>query len=167
VAREPLRAQGTDCAVVPHAGGRTQARRQEHAHGPRSHVYEGAHDKATLQKAGKFTAARDGNEIVLSLTNVAAGHNFPTEERHRAVDIMYRFVTKDGPAATWTRAHRVPQPYRDEAEPIGPGNASGENTQLPAGATKTVRVPIPGRRDRGRSAAVVPADAVLRRRRAR
>ena len=109
----------------------------------RGHGFPGAHDKATLQKAGVFTVARDGAEVVLSVQNVGAGHNFPTEERHRAVDLMYRFVGKDGPAASWTLAHRARQPYRDESEPVGPGAASGENTQLPAGQTKAVRIAIP------------------------
>lgn len=108
----------------------------------RGHVYAGAHDKAVLLQAGKFTSAREGNELVLSIENVGAGHNFPTEERHRAVDLEYRFLSKDGPidgdgtggAAGWSRAWRCRQPYRDEP---------GENTQLPAGQKKVVRVPVP------------------------
>jgi hypothetical protein len=98
-----------------------------------------------LRQAGTFKAARRGRDLVLSLANTGAGHNFPTEERHRAVDLEYRFVGPDGPiapaeraapggAAGWSRAFRFRQPYRDEP---------GENTQLPAGATKEVTVPIP------------------------
>lgn len=108
----------------------------------RDHVFRGCHDLATLRKAAKFEARRDGNELVLQLTNSGAGHNFPTEERHRAVDMCYRFVTAAGPGE-WRRAWRFRMPYRDEMEPINPGNAPGENTQLPAGETKAVRVPIP------------------------
>ena len=135
-------AQGTDCSSC-HMPEVQRHRADQSARLGRGHVFPGAHDKAMLQKAGSFTVARDGNEVVLSLQNVGAGHNFPTEERHRAVDLMYRFVGKDGPAATWTLAHRARQPYRDESEPVGPGAASGENTQLPAGQTKAVRIPIP------------------------
>jgi hypothetical protein len=108
----------------------------------RGHVYHGAHDLATLKKAGKFVVERAGNEVVMTLTNVGAGHNFPTEERHRAVDIVYRFATAAG-AGEWQRAWRFRQPYRDETTPINPGNATAENTQLPAGASKTVRAAIP------------------------
>jgi hypothetical protein len=101
----------------------------------RKHVYEGAHDLPTLEKAGRFTAERDGAELVLALANTGAGHNFPTEERHRAVDIVYRFVTAaDAGTGEWTRVFRFRQPYRDEP---------GENTQLPAGEQRTFRVPIP------------------------
>ncbi len=100
----------------------------------RSHVYPGAHDAAMLKRAGRFELTRDGDHVVLALTNVGAGHNFPTEERHRAVDLEVRFVQPDGSAGSWQRAHRCRQPYRDEP---------GEDTQLPAGQTVTARVPIP------------------------
>ena len=133
--------QGTDCSAC-HMPAIERKRGDGSVRMGRKHVYEGAHDVATLRKAGTFTVVRDGSEVVLSLTNSGAGHNFPTEERHRAVDMVYRFVTDAG-ASEWQRAWRCRQPYRDEAEPINPDNASGENTQLPAGQTKTVRVPIP------------------------
>ncbi len=133
--------QGTDCAAC-HMPEVERVRQDGSKRFGRKHVFEGAHDLATLRKAGTFTAVRDGNELVLTLTNVGAGHNFPTEERHRAVDIMHRVVTAAGPG-DWVRDWRCRNPYRDEATPINPGNASGENTQLPAGASKVVRVPIP------------------------
>jgi len=108
----------------------------------RGHVYAGAHDKSVLLQAGVFTAVRDGADLVLAIENVGAGHNFPTEERHRAVDLEYRFLGVDGPIAGddtggakgWSRAWRCRQPYRDEP---------GENTQLPAGQKKEVRVKVP------------------------
>ncbi|MBL8739279.1 MAG: hypothetical protein JNL12_22820 [Planctomycetes bacterium] len=134
-------AQGTDCASC-HMPAIDRKRADGSVRPGRKHVYEGSHDKATLQKAGRFTVARDGQELVLSLTNVAAGHHFPTEERHRAVDMVYRFVPPAG-TGEWTRAYRFRNPYRDEPTPINPGNEVGENTQLPAQATKSVRVPIP------------------------
>lgn len=108
----------------------------------RSHVFPGCHDEAVLRSAARFHVERQGDEVAMTLTNTGAGHNFPTEERHRAVDIVYRFVTAAG-AGEWQRAWRFRQPYRDEMEPINPGNAPSENAQLPAGASKTVRVKIP------------------------
>jgi len=134
--------QGTDCSSC-HMPEVRRVRSDGSTRMGRDHVYRGAHDQATLQKAGRFEVKAEGQEVVLSLTNVEAGHNFPTEERHRAVDMMYRFVTAGGPTPQWTLAHRARQPYRDESTPVGPGAAPGENTQLPAGATKVVRVPIP------------------------
>lgn len=99
----------------------------------RSHVFSGAHDIDTLRRAGKLAIAVDGGDMVFKLTNVGAGHNFPTEERHRAVDIMVRFVLADGTQTPWQRSYRYRQPYRDEP---------GENTQLPSGATHESRTPI-------------------------
>ncbi len=135
--------QGTDCSSC-HMPEVRRTRPDGSARMGRKHVYDGCHDEATLRSAGRFTVAKDGDEIVLALENVGAGHNFPTEERHRAVDMVYRFVRPDGTAGDWQRAWRFRMPYRDEMEPINPGNAPGESTQLPAGATKAVRVPVDG-----------------------
>lgn len=99
-----------------------------------SHAYPGCHDKAMLEKAGKFTVEVKGDELVMSLENVGAGHSFPTEERHRAVDILYRFHMEGSTESKWARAWRFRMPYRDEP---------GEDTQLPAHQKKTVRVKIP------------------------
>lgn len=99
----------------------------------RGHVYPGAHDLEMLRKAGDFRMNVADGKVVLELENVFAGHNFPTEERHRAVDIVVRFTTQEG-VGDWTRVHRFRQPYRDEP---------GENTQLPAGATHRAEVELP------------------------
>ncbi|HEX6810265.1 MAG TPA: multiheme c-type cytochrome [Planctomycetota bacterium] len=138
----PYARLGTDCSAC-HMAEVQRVRNDRSTRMGRMHVFPGAHDKGMLLKAGKFEVARDGTDVVLTLTNTGAGHNFPTEERHRAVDMLYRFVTKDGPAPTWTLAHRARQPYRDDPMPVGPGAKPGENTQLPAGQSKAVRVPIP------------------------
>jgi len=133
--------QGTDCASC-HMPAIERKRNDTSVRMGRKHVFEGAHDAASLGKAGTFEVARDGGDVVLSLANVAAGHNFPTEERHRAVDLLYRFTTPAG-TGEWQRAWRFRQPYRDEAEPVNPDSKPFENTQLPSGARKAVRVPIP------------------------
>ena len=135
--------QGTTCASC-HMPEVTRVRPDGTTRMGRRHVYDGCHDAATLKKAGKFVVTREGDQIAMQLTNVGAGHNFPTEERHRAVDIMYRFVPVTGEPGEWQRAWRFRMPYRDEMEPINPGNASGESTQLPAGATKVARVAVDG-----------------------
>jgi hypothetical protein len=126
-------ASGTDCSSC-HMPTVERTRPDGSTYMGRQHVYPGAHDIGMLRKAGRFTVARRDEAVVLSLENVGAGHNFPTEERHRAVDIVYRFVTPNEQDGAWTLAHRCRQPYRDEP---------GENTQLPAGERKDVVVPIP------------------------
>lgn len=100
----------------------------------RAHQFPGAHDPNMLQRAGRMEVRVQANDVVLSLTNVGAGHNFPTEERHRAVDLSLRFQLADQSFSEWQRVFRFRQPYRDEP---------GEDTQLPAGQTKALTVPIP------------------------
>lgn len=125
--------QGVDCAACH----MEEVARPGTASGKgRSHVFRGAHDTPTLHKAFSITAEHAGDELVVTLANVGAGHNFPTEERHRAVDIVVRFAgTADASeAGAWTRLFRFRQPYRDEP---------GENTQLPAGQSHVEKVTIP------------------------
>ncbi|MBI5853111.1 MAG: hypothetical protein HZB39_19035 [Planctomycetes bacterium] len=100
----------------------------------RGHGYPGAHDAAMLGKASEFDARIEGGELVAVLANTGAGHNFPTEERHRAVDVVWRAIDAQGQAGEWSRAFRFRQPYREEP---------GENTQLPAGERKELRVALP------------------------
>jgi hypothetical protein len=121
--------QGKDCASCH----MLEAARPGTASGKgRSHVYPGAHDEEMLRAASRLDVARDGEQLVVTVKNVAAGHNFPTEERHRAVDIVVRFEPSAG--NDWERLFRFRQPYRDEP---------GENTQLPAGQSHVERVWIP------------------------
>lgn len=121
--------EGTDCngCHMPEVG-RSGGRKG------RGHRYPGGHDLETLRRAGRFELTLEGREAVLSLSNVGAGHSYPTEERSRALDMAVRFRRQDGSATEWQRAHRFRQPYRDEPEP---------DTQLPAGQTHAVRVPLP------------------------
>ncbi len=111
-----------------------QAPRAGVARRGRSHAFPGAHAPAMLRAAPRLELACTGGELVVAVTNTGAGHNLPTEERHRAVDVLARFVPATGEPGAWTALYRFRQPYRDEP---------GENTQLPAGATKTLRVPVP------------------------
>jgi hypothetical protein len=110
-----------DChmAEVARAGGRTG----------RFHGYPGSHDRAMLLGAIAAAAGVEGDEVVVAIENRGAGHNFPTEERSRAVDVMVRFDDGD-----WERAHRFRLPYRSEPLP---------DTTLPAGASHETRLAIP------------------------
>jgi len=100
----------------------------------RGHVFPGAHDLEMLRSAAQFTVVQEGDRVRLRLNNTGAGHNFPTEERHRAVDIEYRFLRGQETPPAFIPAYRFRQPYRDEA---------GENTQLPATHSHDVRLSIP------------------------
>lgn len=95
----------------------------------RQHVFPGCHDTDYLRTACVFRVELSGREVSVEVENVGAGHNFPTEERHRAVDVLYRITEQGREAAAapgWTRLYRFREPYRGE---------SGPNTQLPAHET--------------------------------
>lgn len=106
------------------------------------HSFPGGHSTDMLKQAATLTAdiragqGGTGNrELHLSLTNDGCGHDYPTEERHRAVDVEYRFVLADGTAPEiWERARRFRMFYRDEG---------GENHQLPSGETWSGSIPVP------------------------
>jgi hypothetical protein len=101
-----------------------------------SHVFRAAHDLDMLKRAVEVRLDVDASAAKASIEveNVYAGHNFPTEERSRAADLMVRFLAPDGSAGEWTQLFRFRQPYRDEP---------GENTQLPAHAVHRSEVAIP------------------------
>ncbi|MEO0478560.1 MAG: multiheme c-type cytochrome [Planctomycetota bacterium] len=107
----------------------------------RGHVFHGCHDLESLQSAARFDVKRDGDEIVIEVENNGAGHNFPTEERHRAVDIMVRVQDAEGGFTEWDRLWRFRQLYRDETSDDPPLPAGG-STQLPSGETHVERLPI-------------------------
>lgn len=99
----------------------------------RQHGFAASHHVPTLRSAATMDVAVEGGELVLRLENTGAGHNFPTEERSRAVDMMVRFEPAEE-AAEWSRAHRFRLPYRSEPLP---------DTTLPAGERREIRVAIP------------------------
>ncbi len=98
--------------------------------GRRSHWVKGAHDLATLRSAARLGVRVSESKILVEVENKGAGHNLPTEERHRAVDVIYRILPAGTKAKTWdppfTRLYRFRQPYLGDP---------GPNTQLPSGQT--------------------------------
>jgi hypothetical protein len=125
----------------------------------RSHRFPGAHDLETLGKA--FTlrsetkdAPSGGKVLVVSVTNSGAGHNFPADARHRALDVVVTLFQPDGvevpPRDTprpyarerGTARRRFRNPYREESERITNREQYGrENTQILAGETLMLEVP--------------------------
>ena len=98
--------------------------------GRRSHLVKGAHDLATLKSAARLGVRLEKYKVLVEVENKGAGHNLPTEERHRAVDVIYRILPADARPQPWsptfTRLYRFRQPYLGDP---------GPNTQLPSGQT--------------------------------
>jgi hypothetical protein len=102
----------------------------------RNHAFKASHDLAALQSAVEMKVGKDGNGAFVTLENVGAGHNFPTDERSRAADLQVRWQHADGSWGSWVQIHRFRDPYRDETDLT--------NTQLPSGATERYALPPDG-----------------------
>lgn len=97
---------GCHMPVVQRAGGRPG----------RSHLFPASHDAAMLRSGvtleGRVAAP---GSIEIAVSNSGTGHNFPTDERHRAVDLEATFTLKDGSRVS-RRIDRYRNPYRTEFE---------------------------------------------------
>ena len=51
----------------------------------RSHVCLGGHHAATIRSAAQMQCRQEGDELIVSITNHAAGHNFPGERHNRVL----------------------------------------------------------------------------------
>jgi nitrate/TMAO reductase-like tetraheme cytochrome c subunit len=54
----------------------------------RSHVFPGAHALEMHQKAAKLDLAVESGAVVAKVTNVGAGHQIPTDARHRSYNVF-------------------------------------------------------------------------------
>lgn len=124
----------------------------------RSHAFLGGRHKEFALAGLELTHAvdRDAGTLTARLTNTFAGHNLPTDSRNRGLDLVVTLLDQDGmelPAAeglgdrypggeTGTARLRFRNPYRSSGNP---------STQIPAGETRELVVPLP---DRARRALV-------------
>ena len=96
----------------------------------RSHTFPGGDQTHMLIRAVSLTgAAHEGNWYV-TVSNVGAGHSFPTDERSRTADVFWRPLSEDE-GAPWNHMHRIRSPYRDEVGVPDTLLLSGEDRKLP------------------------------------
>ena len=69
----------------------------------RSHVCLGGHDPDLIRSGAKLTCRRDGDELIVSATNHATGHNFPGERHNR---VLYIQVIERNPQGEITLARQ-------------------------------------------------------------
>jgi hypothetical protein len=66
----------------------------------RRHTWPGGHSMDQVKKAAsldvEFEKAGDGVRVRVWVTNVGAGHNIPTDARHRSFDTYVKIVGEDG-----------------------------------------------------------------------
>ena len=112
----------------------------------RSHRFAGGHDASMVKQAGIMRAVKvEGGEsiatvaarvsgrswkpekdaalargIFVEVKNTGTGHNFPADERHRAVDLFARWIPKSGKTRDPVLLARFRNPYRHEFELTNP-----------------------------------------------
>ena len=102
----------------------------------KSHVFPGSRSESQLKKAYSYTAAISGNEVVVTVKNKGAGHNFPTELKQRSLESL--IVVRDAQGREIGRSRLV---FRDPYKrPYG--LELQVNTQIPSGETREHRVPL-------------------------
>jgi len=62
----------------------------------RSHRMHGGHSPKMLKRAMALDARREGDRIVARVTNEGAGHNVPTDARHRGIWVRASFYDRYG-----------------------------------------------------------------------
>lgn len=119
----------------------------------RSHRFPGAHDRDLLIAALDVATEIEADRLIVRVTNTGAGHNYPTDARHRALDLVVTLRTPDGievPAREprepgqepGTARRRFRNPYRGAVERLDNLERYGrENTQILAGETIVFEVP--------------------------
>lgn len=112
-----------------------------------SHRFHGGRDKQYALAGLALEARVEGAELVAVLRNTFAGHNLPSDSRNRALDLVVTLFDARGAA--------LPAPEGEPREPgcesgtarrrfRNPYRASGQpSTQLPAGQSSELRVPLP------------------------
>lgn len=82
----------------------------------RHHGMPGGHDLELVASAVTLTAQRDVNGVGVRVSNVAAAHSYPTDERSRASDLWWRPLAESGEELPWRHLHRIRDPYRWEVD---------------------------------------------------
>lgn len=118
-----------DCHM-PHRGGDAARGRDHTMHG--GHDLELVRSAVTLDAGWQRDAHGGEDRLVVTIENVGAGHNFPTDERSRAADVFWRRLPPDGAPGAWTHVYRFRNPYRYEV--------ALQNTELAAGAKVELEV---------------------------
>jgi hypothetical protein len=107
----PTKKDCADCHMPPAPRKGTRGRA---AYVGRSHRFPAAHDPEFLKKAASMTTSADGQRrLLVTVKNDGTGHNVPSDERHRAVDLVVTFRDKSGNAVS-AQVDRYRNPYRDE-----------------------------------------------------
>ena len=112
---------------LPHARGGAADRGRNAPTKTRRHTFFASRSESQLKSAYEYDVKLDGNEVVATLKNIGAGHNFPTELKQRAVESLVIIRDVAGRARSRARATStaIPtnalwaRPPREHTDPIG------------------------------------------------
>jgi hypothetical protein len=126
LAASGLKETCSDCHMPQVARGEKQGR---------SHRWPGAHSLDMHQKAVKLDLALDGGAVVAKVTNTGAGHQVPTDARHRSYNLFLSAWDERGnPLVADKMIGEFRLYYRDDFRP---------STQIANGKTGEARWPLP------------------------
>jgi hypothetical protein len=102
--------------------------------------------KSAVRLAVEVEQAESDQVLRVTVTNSGAAHNLPTDAKHRALDLVVTLLDREGRIVGapvdegegqrgGSRRLRFRNPYRTEPDL--------ENTQIPAGETRSLELPLP------------------------
>lgn len=116
----------------PHQNGRCA---DCHGRSPFGHAFPGAHDANMLRSALRYSLCRQGGAVRVTLHNEGAGHNVPTGDVHRHIQV--RLWRSSSPERLYE--YSLTRRYQPVA---GGGKRTVLDTTLPSGATRILSVPL-------------------------
>ena len=118
--------------IGPHQSGRCG---DCHGRSPFGHAFPGAHDASMLRSALKYSLCRQGSTVRVTLHNEGAGHNVPSGDVHRHIQV--RLWRSSSPERLYE--YSLTRRY----EPVaGGGKRTVLDTTIPSGATRILSVPL-------------------------
>jgi len=102
--------------------------------GGRNHTMHAAHDLEVIRRAPRVDVEVGESVVRIAVTNVGAAHNFPTDERARAVDLVVQVLDPQGNLVGEEKRDRYRNPYRDEV--------GLKNTQIAWNETRSYEFPL-------------------------
>lgn len=84
---------------------------------------------------GPTDAGGTAETVSVAITNEKSGHDFPSDSRHKAADLITRFLAKDGRPIGEPHLERFHIPARDALDQV--------RTTIPHGETRSFDYPVP------------------------
>ncbi len=101
--------------------------------GGRSHIFLGGHDPEHMRSGVQWNCRRDADELCISVTNHATGHNFPGERHNRV--LLLRVIERDADG-------QIVLYRQDTIKEVTPFRGESSAEKIRAGETYQTRFPV-------------------------